>query len=340
MAGNSQRKGRRTTPKKGPTKGSGGQGKRSLAGRGKTLSAEDRPWHKAYEGTDVPKKTKWKQEKERRQAASEGRTPKTGGGGRPAKQRRDSGDGVEVLVGRNPVVEALRAHVPTTALYVVRDVALDERVREALRVAGNRDIPILEVSKAEMDRLCKGAMHQGVGLQVPPFHYEPFSDVLAAAAEHARPPLLVGLDGVLDPRNLGAIVRSAGAFGAHGVVVPQRRAAGMTATAWRASAGAAARLPVSKVVNLTRAIREAQEAGLLVVGLDADGEVDVFDLPAAVDPLMIVVGSEGRGLSRLVGESCDLRVGIPMAGEVESLNASVAASVALAEVARRRGVGA
>ncbi|HZE41034.1 MAG TPA: RNA methyltransferase, partial [Stackebrandtia sp.] len=129
----------------------------------------------------------------------------------------------------------------------------------------------------------------------------------------------------------------AAAFGAHGAVVPQRRAAGMTATAWRSSAGAAARLPIAKVTNLTRAIQEAQRAGLLVAGLDADGEVDLFDLPAAVDPLMIVVGSEGRGLSRLVGETCDLRVRIPISSDVDSLNASVAASITLAEVARRRG---
>lgn len=339
MPGNSQRKGRRSSQKKGPTQGSGGQGKRSLQGRGKTLSAEDRPWHKAYSGSDVPKKTKWKQEKERRAAVAEGRKPKRKGGDpRGGKRRRDSKDAVEVLVGRNPVVEALRARVPATALYVVHDVSLDERIREAVRVAGNREIPILEVSRAEMDRLCDGAMHQGVGIQVPAFHYEPYADVLAAAAQHSQPPLVTALDGVVDPRNLGAVARSASAFGVHGMVVPQRRAAGMTATAWRASAGAAARMPIARVPNLTRAIRQAQDAGLLVAGLDADGEVDVFDFPAAIDPLMIVVGSEGRGLSRLVGESCDVRVRIPMASEVESLNASVAAAVTLAEVARRRSL--
>ncbi|GAA4911995.1 23S rRNA (guanosine2251-2'-O)-methyltransferase [Stackebrandtia albiflava] len=338
MAGNSQRRNRRTTSKKGAAKGSGGQGKKSLEGRGKTLSAADRPWHKAYTGTNVPKKTKWKQEKERRAAAAEGRAPKAGGPARSAPPRRDSGDGVEIIVGRNPVAEAMRAHVPGTALYVAQGVELDERVRESIRLAGNRGISILEVTRAELDRLCRGALHQGIGLQVPPFHYETYPDLLAAAAEHPQPPLLVALDGVTDPRNLGAIIRSAAAFGAHGVVVPQRRAAGMTATAWRTSAGAAARLPIAKATNLTRALQEVQQAGLLVAGLDADGEIDLFDLPAAVDPLMLVVGSEGRGLSRLVGETCDLRVRIPIASDVESLNASVAASVALAEVNRRRGL--
>lgn len=336
MAGNSQRRGRRVASKKGASKGSGGQGKKSLEGRGKTLSAQDRPWHKAYSGTDVPKKTKWKQEKERRAADANGRNAKPGRGGQGGPRRRDNGDGVEVLVGRNPVVEALRAHVPATALYVVQNIELDERIRESVRIAGNRGISILEVGRHELDRRCNNALHQGIGIQVPPFHYEPFSDLLAAAGEQAEPPLLVALDGVTDPRNLGAVIRSAAAFGSHGVVLPQRRAAGMTAVAWRASAGAAARLPVSRTTNLTRAIQEAQRSGLVIAGLDADGEVDLFDLPAAVDPMMVVVGSEGRGLSRLVGETCDLRVRIPIASDVESLNASVAASVSLAEIRRRR----
>jgi 23S rRNA (guanosine2251-2'-O)-methyltransferase len=180
-----------------------------------------------------------------------------------------------------------------------------------------------------------GVLHQGVGLQVPPFAYEPFDDLLAAAGEQAAP-LLVALDGVTDPRNLGAVIRSVAAFGAHGVFVPERRAAGITATAWRTSAGAAARVPVAQVTNLTRALKTCQQEGFVVIGLDADGETDLYDLEAAVGPVVLVVGSEGRGLSRLVGSTCDLRVGIPMASTVESLNASVAAAVALAEIARRR----
>jgi 23S rRNA (guanosine2251-2'-O)-methyltransferase len=141
---------------------------------------------------------------------------------------------------------------------------------------------------------------------------------------------------VTDPRNLGAVIRSAAAFGAHGVFLPERRAAGITAAAWRTSAGAAARLPVSRVTNLTRSLKACQQAGLVVVGLDADAGTGLYDLELAVGPLVLVVGSEGRGLSRLVGATCDLRVAIPISAEVESLNASVAAAVALAEVARRR----
>jgi 23S rRNA (guanosine2251-2'-O)-methyltransferase len=182
-------------------------------------------------------------------------------------------------------------------------------------------------------------LHQGIGVQVPPFAYEPFDDLLATA-EEATAPLLVALDGVTDPRNLGAVIRSAAAFGAQGVFLPSRRSAGMTATAWRTSAGAAARLPVAQVTNLTRALKQCQQQGFLVAGLDADGELPLYQLEAAVDPLVLVIGSEGRGLSRLVGETCDMRVSIPIASSVESLNASVAAAVALAEVSRRRGLEA
>ena len=353
MPGNSQRRGRRTSSKKGATMGSGGQRRASLKGKGRTLPADERPWHKGYSGDGpVPERTAWKQEKERRAAAAEGRAPKAGTPGRagkaggkvggargpkvsPGRRSAPPKDAPELLVGRNPVVEALRAQVPATALYVALGIELDDRVKEAVRAAADRGVPLLEVSRGELDRMTGGVLHQGIGLQVPPFAYEPFEDVLAAALEQPVP-LLVALDGVTDPRNLGAVVRSAAAFGAHGVFVPERRAAGITATAWRTSAGAAARMPIAQVTNLTRALRRCQEEGLLAVGLDADGETPLYGFEAAVGPLVVVVGSEGRGLSRLVGSTCDVRVSIPMQSAVESLNASVAAAVTLAEIARRR----
>jgi 23S rRNA (guanosine2251-2'-O)-methyltransferase len=349
MAGNSQRRGaRRTSSKKGATVGSGGQRRAGLKGRGRTLPADERPWHKGYSGDEpLPERTAWKQEKERRAAAAQGRAPKVGTPGRgqparkpgpkvsPGRKGNPAKDAPELLVGRNPVVEALRAQVPATAIYVALGIDLDERVKEAVRLAADRGIPLLEVSRAELDRMTGGVLHQGIGLQVPPYAYEPFEDLLAAALEQPVP-LLVALDGVTDPRNLGAVVRSAAAFGAHGVFMPERRAAGITATAWRTSAGAAARIPIAQVTNLTRALKQCQEEGFLVAGLDADGETPLHGLEAAIGPLVIVVGSEGRGLSRLVGSTCDLRVSIPMQSVVESLNASVAAAVALAEVARRR----
>ena len=171
---------------------------------------------------------------------------------------------------------------------------------------------------------------------MPPYSYTPMPDLLAQAAESGTPPLLVALDGVTDPRNLGAVIRSALAFGAHGVVIPERRSAGVTPTAWRTSAGTAARLPVAQVTNLVRALKDCKDAGLFVVGLDADGTTSLDDLEMATEPMVVVVGSEGRGLSRLVGETCDLTISIPMSRAAESLNASVAAAVTLAEVARRR----
>ena len=197
-------------------------------------------------------------------------------------------DAPELLVGRNPVVEALRAHIPATAVYLALGIELDDRVREIARTAGDRGIALLEVSRGELDRMTGGVLHQGVGLQVPPFAYESFDDLLAAAG-CSPAPLLVALDGVTDPRNLGAVVRSVAAFGAHGVFLPERRATRMTATAWRTSAGAAARVPVAQVTNLTRALKQCQEAGFTVIGLDADGEISLYDLQAGTGATVLVL---------------------------------------------------
>jgi 23S rRNA (guanosine2251-2'-O)-methyltransferase len=329
MAGNSQRSNRRKAgTKKGAVVGSGGQRRKGLQGKGPTPPKEARTKHPAAKKAAAAV---------RKAAAAGARStqPRTA----PGRRGPAAKDAPELLVGRNPVVEALRAEIPATALYVVHGLAVDERITDAVSMAADRGLAIMEVSRQELDRMTGGVLHQGLGLQVPPYQYEDIEDVLSAAAESRTTPLLVALDGVTDPRNLGAVVRSAAAFGANGVLVPERRAAGMTATAWRTSAGAAARLPIARVTNLVRALKACQQAGYLVVGLDADGETTLDDLEAAVDPLVVVVGSEGRGLSRLVGEACDLRVSIPMSTVTESLNASVAAAVTLAEVARRRRLG-
>jgi len=239
------------------------------------------------------------------------------------------------------VVEALRAQIPATALYVVTGDTgrtSDERITEALALAADRGLPLLEVGKAEFDRMSQGALHQGIGLQVPPYEYAHPEDLLDLARDSGRDPLLVALDGVTDPRNLGAVVRSAAAFDAHGVVVPQRRAVGMTASAWRTSAGAAARIPVARAVNLARALGTYQEEGLQTVGLAGDGDVDLHEYDGFDDPVCLVVGAEGTGLSRLVRERCDVVVRIPIDRDTESLNVSVAAGIALyAAAAARRG---
>lgn len=242
------------------------------------------------------------------------------------------------MAGRNPVLEALTAGVPASTLLVARGIDVDKRVTDAIRIANDRGVPVREVPRSDIDRATGGAHHQGLALAIAPYAYLEPDDLLARATDIGDAPLIVALDGVTDPHNLGAVVRSAAAFGAHGVLVPERRSAGMTAGAWKASAGAAARLPVARATNLPRALKAYADAGLVVAGLAGDGETALSDLDAS-GPLCLVVGSEGRGLSRLVGERCDVRVGITLAGGptgTESLNASVAAGIALYAVAERR----
>jgi 23S rRNA (guanosine2251-2'-O)-methyltransferase len=319
VAGNSGRRGavRKPGTKKGPIVGSGGQKSRGLVGKGPTPKATERKGHPAA-----------------RAAASAARN--TNPGQQKTQGSRRAGGSGELVAGRNPVVEALRAGVPARTLYVASRIETDERVKEALKIAADRGLALLEVSRTDLDRMTDGGIHQGLALQVPAYTYAHPADLLAAAEHAGHAPLVVALDGVTDPRNLGAVVRSVGAFGGDGVLVPQRRAAGMTASAWKVSAGAAARVRVARATNLTRALEEFQQAGCFVVGLDAEGELPIGQLEAATEPLVLVVGSEGRGLSRLVRQTCDVVVSIPMAGDMESLNAGVAAGIALYEVARRR----
>lgn len=311
MAGNSQRRGavRKPGTKKGPVVGSGGVRRRGLEGRGATPAAHERPHHPAAK----------KAAKAARQA--QGRHKKT--------------DDTELVLGRNPVVECLRAKVPATALYVALGAEADERLTESVQIAADRGISILEVQRHDLDRMSNNTLHQGLALQVPPYNYAHPDDLLKAARSSGEPALMVALDNISDPRNLGAIVRSVAAFGGHGVVIPQRRSASVTAVAWRTSAGAAARTPVARATNLTRTLKSYADAGLQVVGLDSGGNTTVDELEGT-GPMIVVVGSEGKGLSRLVRETCDAVVSIPMAGPTESLNASVAAGVVLAEIARQR----
>jgi 23S rRNA (guanosine2251-2'-O)-methyltransferase len=250
---------------------------------------------------------------------------------RPARKTDDT----EVVLGRNPVLECLRAAVPATALFVALGAEADERLTESVRLAADSGISILEVPRHDLDRIAANGLHQGIALQVPPYQYAHPDDVLAAAKKDGVPALMVALDNISDPRNLGAIVRSVAAFGGNGVLIPQRRSASVTAVAWRTSAGAAARVPVARATNLTRTLQNWADAGLQVVGLDAGGDTTVDELDGT-GPMVVVVGSEGKGLSRLVRENCDAVVSIPMAGPTESLNASVAAGVVLAEIARQR----
>jgi 23S rRNA (guanosine2251-2'-O)-methyltransferase len=222
------------------------------------------------------------------------------------------------------------------ALYVGPRAIADERVSEAVKLAAEAGIAMLEVGPSQLDRLTGGALHQGVALRIRAYEYAHPDDLPKRAEAAGQLPLIVALDSVTDPRNLGAVVRSAAAFGAHGVVVPSRRGAGVTAGAWKASAGALARLPVARASNLTRTLQNYREAGIFVVGLDGAGDTELRDLELATAPLVIVVGSEGKGLSRIVAQACDMLVRIPIAASTESLNAGIAASIALYEVAAVR----
>ena len=367
MAGNSQRRGatRKAGSKKGASAGTGGKGRRALEGRGPTPKAEDRPYHVAAKrkvaqerlekaegsprGAATPRAASGRPtggsgEVPGRRTARPTGGPRAGAGSRPPGGSRAPGGrgpksaagGPEIVAGRNSVVEALRAGVPCSGVWVGHRIDSDERVREILKLASDRRLPLLEVTKPELDRLTDGLVHQGVAIQVPAYAYADLDALLARAERSGQPALIVALDGVTDPRNLGAVLRSAGAFGAHGVVLPERRAAGVTASAWKVSAGAAARVPVARVTNLVRALGELREAGCFVVGLDAGGSTSIADLQLATEPVVLVVGSEGKGLGRLVRETCDIVASIPITATVESLNAGVAAGISLYEVARLR----
>ena len=311
--------------KKGPTKGSGGKHRNALKGKGPTPQAEDRVYHKAY---------KAKKAADRRKMAD----PRLAARRRAAKFTSESDD---LVIGRNAVLEALRCGVPATTLYVAARIEHDDRTREIVRLAGIHGLHLLEADRLEMDRIARSSNHQGVVLKAQPFQYSSLAELVDRADKKARAmeaadsesariaarPLFIALDGVTDPHNLGAIIRSAECAGAHGVIIPERRAVGLTPAAVKASAGAVEYLPVAREVNLTRTIERLKKEGIWIYGTAMNGEdyrkVD-FSGPKA-----LVIGSEGEGMSRLVGESCDKVVTLPMKGKIESLNASVAAGILL-----------
>jgi len=329
-----QRPGASNGKKKGPTKGTGGLGRKSLEGRGPTPKAEDRAWH-------VAGKRKAANE---RYAAAGGKGRPNGrpsGGSNPNRSAKPkAGDDTENVTGRNSVLEALRTKIPATAFYIAQRVEMDDRVKEMLSIATHRGIPVLEVTRQELDRMAGfDGVHQGVALKVPPYEYAHPQDLLEKVIDRGEVPLFVALDGITDPRNLGAIIRSTAAFGGHGIILPQRRSAGVNSAAWKTSAGAAARIPVAMATNLTTQLKEFKKQGVFVIGLDGGGDVSLPDLALADRPVVVVVGSEGKGLSRLVTENCDQIISIPISAATESLNAGIAASVALYQISTARAGG-
>lgn len=367
---NTDRKARTGSVRKGSRGGqvgSGGQGRQALEGKKPTPKAEDRPYHPA--GKKKAAKDRFtaaggfasRPAREASASAPRGgarggssrgapQTPRGGsqpgqrstgnsGGGGASTRRAKQADEHEIVTGRNSVVEALRAKIPANALYIAARIEMDERVKEVLLMATTRNIPILEVMRPELDRLAgRDAVHQGLALKVPAYDYAHPMELLQLTISRGHKPLFVALDGITDPRNLGAIIRSTAAFGGHGVIVPQRRSVGVTASAWKTSAGAAARTPVAMASNLTQTLKALKEQGVFVLGLDGDGDVALPELGQgfAERPIVIVVGSEGKGLSRLVTETCDAIVSIPISADTESLNAGIAVGVTLYEVSRLR----
>lgn len=320
MPGNSQRKGAVRKKGKSTPAGSGGRVRRGLEGRGPTPRAEDRPYHKSY----------------RKRRPDE--PARSTGSSRPGGAARKSSTGAvgsDWVIGRNPVLEALQAELPVKRGLIAEGAERDSRLRDILRLSAEQSVPLLQASRLELDRLTGGAVHQGVALQLPEFEYADAEDVLDQALHAETAPIVVACDSITDPRNLGAIVRSAAAFGAVAVLIPERRSADLTAVAWKASAGAAARIPVAKVTNLNRTLTHYADAGFTVVGLAGEGTGDLGAIDSD-DPVLLVIGSEGDGLARLVRENCDVLARIPISSAVESLNASVAASIALYELSRTR----
>ncbi|WP_029151245.1 23S rRNA (guanosine(2251)-2'-O)-methyltransferase RlmB [Microbacterium indicum] len=305
--------------KKGAPKGTGGKNRKGLAGRGPTPKAEDRTYHAAHKRKVLAERSAAKHPQQKN------------------VQRRRPNDDNEYVTGRNSVLEALRTRIPAAAFYIAQRVEMDDRVKEMLSIARKRELPILEVTRPELDRMAGfDGVHQGVALKVPPYEYAHPQELLEQIVETGETPLLVALDGVTDPRNLGAIIRSTAAFGGQGVIIPQRRSAGLNSAAWKTSAGAAARIPVAMASNLTATLKDLKKQGVFVLGLDGGGEVRMPDIELADRPLVLVIGSEGDGLSRLVTETCDQIVSIPISQATESLNAGIAASVALYQVSTMR----
>lgn len=241
-----------------------------------------------------------------------------------------------VVGGLHPVRELLRSEQDLTRILVATNRDPADVLDEILALADERRIPHERVDRAVLDQRSDGLVHQGVLALAPPYPHASLDAVLERIAARSERALLVALDGVTDPHNLGSIARTAEAVGAHALLVPGRRSAGVTPTAEKSAAGALAHLPVAEVTNLVRTLGQLHDRGVWSLGLDGDAEVELGDHPLVTEPCVLVVGAEGGGLSRLVRERCDALVRLPMVGRVGSLNASVAAGVALYELLRHR----
>ena len=248
------------------------------------------------------------------------------------KERQEASDGI--IEGRNAVTEALRAGTPIDKVYLARGET-DAALGHIAAKARERGIAVVDCDRRKLDNMSVTHSHQGVIAVAAVREYAEVEDILKAAADRGEPPLIVVCDELSDPHNLGAVIRTAECAGAHGVIIPKRRSAGLTAVVAKTSAGAVSYVPVARVANLTACLKELKEAGVWVFGTAADADRAIYDADLK-GPAAIVIGSEGNGMSRLVAKNCDFLVSIPMKGQLNSLNASAAAAIFLYEAVRQR----
>lgn len=253
---------------------------------------------------------------------------------RDNEQRRPEAEADGIIEGRNAVTEALRAGTPIDKIYLARGET-DAALGHIASTARSKGVVVVECDRRKLDGMSRTHSHQGVIALCAVREYVTVDDILAIAREKGEKPLIVVCDELSDPHNLGAVIRTADAAGAHGVIIPKRRSAGLTAVVAKTSAGAVAHVPVARVPNLVAALKELQQAGVWVFGTAAEGTTSLYQADLK-GPAAIVIGSEGDGMGRLVTENCDFTVSIPMFGKINSLNASAAAAVLLYEAVRQR----
>ena len=256
---------------------------------------------------------------------------------RPRPKRPQDGVSADgIIEGRNAVAEALRAGTPIDKVFLLKG-EVDLPLRQLANQARQQGAVLAEVDRHKLDAMSRTHAHQGIIAVAAVREYASVEDLLQAARDRGEPPLLVVCDELSDPHNLGAVIRTAECAGAHGVIIPKRRSAGLTAVVAKTSAGAVSYVPVARVPNLTALLKELKDEGLWIFGTAADGNTTLYDADLK-GPAAIVIGSEGDGMGRLVSEQCDFKVSIPMKGKLNSLNASAAAAILLYEAVRQRGL--
>ncbi|HHZ02033.1 MAG TPA: 23S rRNA (guanosine(2251)-2'-O)-methyltransferase RlmB [Tissierellia bacterium] len=241
---------------------------------------------------------------------------------------------MRLIEGKNPVMEALKSNTLINSILISRDAA-NSSLNKIIELAKEKNVPVKNVDRAYLDRRSENKRHQGVIAEAVEYNYKEINDILDYAAKKGEKPFVVVLDGITDVHNLGSIIRSAECLGAHGVIIPKRRAAQINAVAAKSSAGAIEYLPVCRVTNISDTLKELKEMGFWVFGADMDGEKYIYE-ETYTTPVALVIGSEGSGISRLVKENCDILVKVPMKGNINSLNASNAAAIIIYEIMKQR----